>query len=125
MSQTITLDPIPCTYVYVSQLQEAAIAIEAALDAVSDQRCDGVVAARQVALARQRIENIYELQRDDIEGATDSEKVDATAERLVFLEDALKSRNHTVQVMPDGIEVITVATGDMVRKFALTEVPVG
>lgn len=53
---------------------------------------------------------------------TDSEKVDATTELLVPLELALTSKNYTVQVMPHGIELINVETGDTERVLRLTEV---
>lgn len=59
------------------------------------------------------------------DGASDDEKVDAACERLTTLEAALKSRRHTVQVMPDGIEIIHVESGDLERKFALMEVDRG
>lgn len=55
------MDRMPCTYVYVAQLQEASKAITRALDATSDERCDGAAAAREVAQARKSIENVYVL----------------------------------------------------------------
>lgn len=66
MSTTVELDPIPCSYAYVAQLQGAAQALAKALDATADQRCDGAEAARHIVEARQRIENIWDMQAEGV-----------------------------------------------------------
>lgn len=59
-------DVLPCSYVYVAQVQAAAKALEQALDAMSDQRLDGREALRQVTVARQRLDNVFALRESGI-----------------------------------------------------------
>lgn len=57
---------------------------------------------------------------------TDAEKVEATCGLLDDLAMGLRSRRrYTVQVMPDGVEIIEVESGDLVQKIALSEVSRG
>jgi hypothetical protein len=67
MSQPTPLDPIPGTYVYVGQIQGAATAIATALDNLTDQNYNAKAAADALIEARQRIENVWELQAQGIE----------------------------------------------------------
>jgi hypothetical protein len=64
--QENAMEAMPCTYVYVGQLQEARKAIDRALEATDDQHQDGATAAKEVGVARQRIENIYRLHEDGV-----------------------------------------------------------
>ena len=54
---------------------------------------------------------------------TDDEKVTVMCQLLEDLEGGLRSTSrYTVQVMPDGVEVINAQTGELRRKVLLTEV---
>lgn len=66
MSTKVELGPIPTTYVYVGQVQEATCHLKAALVAMDDRHADGATAAKHIETARQYIENVYELQADGV-----------------------------------------------------------
>lgn len=53
---------------------------------------------------------------------TDAEKVETMCDLVTELEKALRSKRLTVQVMPDGVEIIEVESGRLVKKLMVTEV---
>lgn len=82
--------------------------------------CDVVIT--NVAQLKESCPDLGSSQQENLH-TTDDEKVAAMCNLLEDLKGGLRSTSrYTVQVMPDGVEVIEVETGNLRRKMLITEV---